>query len=317
MTQADTRNENENEKQLNLFGISTLPELAEILDSPVRSLIDASQKGYRSYYVQGKTKKRLIEEPNAILKLLLKNLKEILFEMFDCAEYNKCWSGGNNYRNVQAHAGQHAYVTTDISSFFTNSKARYVRKFFKNKLNISGEALEILVQMCTYRGHIPTGAPTSSILAFLSHKDLFDEIAEYMSKRDITFTLYVDDITLSAKHGISGKEIKFIKSVLKRHKLEIKPEKTKFYSYKKAMITGFYLIQGGKISVPDSVGHKVVSLLREKKLEDMNKKELRRLIGLINYCQTADKRSFLATKRNAIKALKRLDKKKGEKQCLK
>ena len=307
MTQLETRNKTE--KQLDLYGISTLPELAEILDFPIKSLIDATKKGYRSYQVQGKTKKRLIEEPNVILKLLLKDLKEILFETFDCPEYNKCWAGGNNYLNAQAHAGQHAYVTTDISSFFTNSKTRYVRNFFKDKLKISGEALDMLVQMCTYKGHIPTGAPTSSVLAFLSHKNLFDEIAQYMKERDITFTLYVDDITLSAKHGITGEEIKFIKSVLKRHKLEIKPEKTKFYSFKKAMITGFYLAQGGKISVPDSVGYKVVSLLREKPLEEMSKKELRRLIGLINYCQTADNRSFSATKRNAIKALKRLDKK--------
>ena len=313
MTQADTRKENE--KQVNLYGISTLSELAEILDFPIRNLIEETQKGYRSYFVQGKTKKRLIEEPNMILKSVLKDLKEILFEMFDCPEYNKCWAGGNNYLNAQAHAGQHAFVTTDISSFFTNSKACYVRKFFKNKLNISGEALDMLVQMCTYKGHIPTGAPTSSVLAFLSHKNLFDEIARYMEERDITFTLYVDDITLSAKHGITGEEILFIKSILKRHNLEIKPEKTKFFSYKKAMITGFYLTQGGKISVPDSVGHKVVSLLREKQLEEMSKKELRGLIGLINYCQTADKRSFSATKRNAIQALKRLDKKeKGEKK---
>lgn len=307
MTQADTRKENE--KQVNLYGISTLSELAEILDFPIRSLIEATKKGYRSYFVQGKTKKRLIEEPNMILKSVLKDLKKLLVEMFDCPEYNKCWTGGNNYLNAQAHAGQHAFVTTDISSFFTNSKTCYVRKFFRNKLNITGEALNMLVQMCTYRDHIPTGAPTSSILAFLSHKDLFDEIAEYMSKRDITFTLYVDDITLSAKHGITREEIKFIKSALKKHKLEIKPEKTKFFSYKKAMITGFYLTQGEKIRVPDSVGYKVVSLLREKPLEDMNKKELRRVIGLINYCQTADKRSFSATKRNAIQALKRLDKK--------
>ena len=307
MTQANIRKEDE--KQLDLFGISTLSELAEILDFPVKSLIEASQKGYRSYYVQGKTKKRLIEEPNAILKLLLKNLKEILFDTFDCPEYNKCWLGGNNNINAQAHARQHAFVTTDISSFFTNSKACYVRKFFKEKLKISGEALDILVQMCTYRGHIPTGAPTSSILAFLAHKDLFDEIAQHMEEKDITFTLYVDDITLSAKHGILGKEIKFIKSVLKKHKLEIKPEKTKFFSFKKAMITGFYLAQGGKISVPDSVGYKVVSLLREKNLGDMSKKELRRLIGLINYCQTADKRRFSATKRNAIQVLKNLEKK--------
>lgn len=310
MTQADTRKENE--KQLNLYGISTLPELAEILKIPVENLTEEAQRGYKSYYIQGKTKKRLIEEPNMILKDILKDLKKLLVKMFDCPEYNMCWSGGNNYRNAQAHARQHAYVTTDISSFFTNSKARYVRNFFKDKLKITGEALELLVQMCTYRGHIPTGAPTSSILAFLAHKDLFDEIAEYMNKRDITFTLYVDDITLSAKHGITREEIRFIKSVLKRHKLEIKPEKTKFYSYKKAMITGFYLAQGGKISVPDSVGYKVVSLLREKNLGDMSKKELRRVIGLINYCQTADKRSFSATKRNAIKALKELDKKKKE-----
>lgn len=313
MIQAETRNENE--KQISLFGISTLPELADALKIPVNNLTEETQRGYKSYYIQGKTKKRLIEEPNMILKDILKDLKKLLVKMFDCPEYNMCWSGGNNYRNAQAHAGQHAYVTTDISSFFTNSRACYVRKFFKEKLKISGEALDILVQMCTYKGHIPTGAPTSSILAFLAHKDLFDEISEYMSKRDIIFTLYVDDITLSTKHGITREEIRFIKSVLKKHKLEIKPEKTKFFSYKKAMITGFYLTQGGKISVPDSVGHKVVSLLREKQLEEMSKKELRGLIGLINYCQTADKRSFSATKRNAIQALKRLDKKeKGGKQ---
>ena len=168
---------NEDKKQVNLYGISTLSELAQALKIPEENLIEETQKGYRSYFVQGKTKKRLIEEPNMILKDILKDLKKLLVKMFDCPEYNKCWLGGNNYINAQAHVGQHAYVTTDISSFFTNSKACYVRRFFKNKLNISGEALEILVQMCTFRGHIPTGAPTSSILAFLAHKDLFDEIA--------------------------------------------------------------------------------------------------------------------------------------------
>lgn len=82
MTQADTRKENE--KQVNLYGISTLPELAEALKIPEENLIEETQKGYRRYFVQSKTKKRLIEEPNMILKSVLKDLKEILFEMFDC-----------------------------------------------------------------------------------------------------------------------------------------------------------------------------------------------------------------------------------------
>lgn len=129
MTQLETRNKTE--KQPDLYGISTLPELAEILDFPIKSLIDATKKGYRSYQVQGKTKKRLIEEPNVILKLLLKTLKEILFDTFDCPEYNKCWQGRNNYINAQSHAGQHAYVKTDISSFFTNSRALLCQKVFQ------------------------------------------------------------------------------------------------------------------------------------------------------------------------------------------
>ena len=129
MTKLESRKENE--KQVNLYRISTLPELAEILDFPVKSLIEAIQKGYRSYQVQGKTKKRLIEEPNVILKLLLKTLKEILFDTFNCPEYNKCWQGRNNYINAQSHAGQHAYVTTDISSFFTNSRALLCQKVFQ------------------------------------------------------------------------------------------------------------------------------------------------------------------------------------------
>ena len=88
---------NEDKKQVNLYGISTLSELAQALKIPEENLIEETQKGYRSYFVQGKTKKRLIEEPNMILKDILKDLKKLLVKMFDCPEYNKCWLGGNNY----------------------------------------------------------------------------------------------------------------------------------------------------------------------------------------------------------------------------
>ena len=148
MIQAETRNENE--KQISLFGISTLPELADALKIPVNNLTEETQRGYKSYYIQGKTKKRLIEEPNMILKDILKDLKKLLVKMFDCPEYNMCWSGGNNYRNAQAHAGQHAYVTTDISSFFTNSRACYVRKFFKEKkiyLKVQLKEIKIYIKL--------------------------------------------------------------------------------------------------------------------------------------------------------------------------
>lgn len=98
-------------------------------------------------------------------------------------------------------------------------------KVLKKNLNISEKALDLIINMTTYNNHLPTGAPTSTILSFMAHKVLFDEIAEEMKKRGITYTQYVDDITLSAKHGITYKEVRYIQSILNKHTLRLKIKK--------------------------------------------------------------------------------------------
>ena len=44
------------------------------------------------------------------------------------------------------------------------------------------KALDLIINMTTYNDYLPTGAPTSTILSFIAHKVLFDEIAEEMKK---------------------------------------------------------------------------------------------------------------------------------------
>ena len=56
-----------------------------------------------------------------------------------------------------------------------------------------------------------------------------------LKKQDIKFTLYADDMALSAKKGITGEYIQYICNVLKKHKLTINQAKIKWYSYKKAL----------------------------------------------------------------------------------
>ena len=235
-------------------------------------------------------------------------------QQLPCPAYCKCgWTKHNALLNAQAHANNFTTVTMDITDFYPNTLSKFVREGLKKELNISEKALDIIVGMTIYNGHIPTGAPTSAILAFIAHQELFDEIAEEMVKRDIKFTLYADDITLSAKHGITRAEIRYIQSVLNRHGLKLKNKKTKFYNYKKALITGYYIKQSGKISVPNRIGYSIVQMLREKPIKEMDAREIKKLLGYIEYQRQVDKRAFKIVRIRAIKQQKKLIKMENQK----
>ena len=300
-------------KENPLYGITEL-ELLNLLETSKAELRQAIIDGYKRYVKDSKKgKKRIIEEPNDTLKHLLKKLVKPL-QQLPCPDYCKCgWLKQNALLNAQAHIGNFATVAMDITDFYPNTTAKYVREGLKKKLNISEKALDLIINMTTYNNHLPTGAPTSTILSFIAHKVLFDEIAEEMNKRGITYTQYVDDITLSAKHGITYKEVRYIQSILNKHALRLKNKKTKFYSYKKTIITGYYLKQNGKISVPNRIGYSIVQMLRRKPIKEMDAREIKKLLGYIEYQRQVDKNAFKIVRIRAIKQQKKLIKMENQK----
>ena len=254
--------------------------------------------------------KRLLEIPFDEVKDLSKECCK-LFRQVPCPAYNYAgYEGQSAYKNALAHKGNFAFVTIDIFGFYRHSQTIYVKDVLVNKFGFAKnqEILNFLLKILIFNGHIPTGAPASPILAFLTHKELFDEIYEYTKSKGITFTLYYDDMTFSAQHGITMKEVNHIKNILIKHNLQIKHNKTRFYSYKKALITGYYVHQSGKISVPDHYGHEVIDLLKYKPIANMSKTELEKLIGKINHIQYVDKKAFKTVKSIACKQLSKLAK---------
>lgn len=266
------------------------------------------KEGYKHYSVNKKDKKRCIDEPNDDLKASLKTLTKSL-QKLPCPDYCKCgWPKQNSFLNAIVHAKNPAKVTMDITDYYSNTSSKLIRNLFENKFKIKGQVLDLLVEMTTCNGYLPTGSPTSSILAFLAHQELFDEITREMNRRDIVFTIYADDITLSAKYGITRAEIRYIQSILDKHKLKLKNKKTKFYNYKKALITGYYIDQNGKMSVPYSIGHKVIKKLKTTPINDMDITQVRSLLASIGYQRYVDQKAFSAIRIKAIKQLKKLEK---------
>lgn len=272
------------------------------------------EKPYFTFFKEKKNgNKRPINVPNDKLKTLQK-VTNILLRQVSCPPYNFAgYEGQNAYKNALAHKGNFAFLTTDLIDYYQSSKVEYVEDLLINvfKLNKDKEKekIEFLLKILTYNGYIPTGAPTSPILAFLAHKKLFDEIYEYTKNLDIVFTLYYDDITLSAKHGITMEVVKHIQKILAKHQLRLNPKKTTFYNYKKALITGYYVYQSGKISVPYHFGHDVIKMLEKKAITDMSKTDLRKLIGKINHIQFVDKKAFYMVKKKAYKQFSKIVKK--------
>lgn len=299
-------------------------QIQVIIHKPEYAVAIKEPYDVRFEYNKEKKKVRKIEEPNDVLKFLQKNIAAILQKYIERPVYcTSGWKGTNNILNASIHAGKRFTITLDIAHYFPNSKAKYVEKFWQN-LGFSGEDLDRLMKLTTFDGHLPTGAPTSNILAALIHKPLFDVIYEKMQKQGIAFTTYVDDITLSSDNPIPNGVIKYVGSVLKTHGLHLKASKIKRFGYKGAFITGVKTTQGGKLQMPFKQGHKVIKMLQAKNIDDMNETELRELIGKIGYIQqinpdgtikskstTADKTRqnrpyFYVTKRKAFKRLNQL-----------
>lgn len=291
---------------LNFENLETKEELLNSLKITEDEYKQAVAHPYKSYYIKHDEKRRLVEEPTIERKNVLFVIGKLLQEIEPPPFYQYGWKGLSNITNCKIHRNRLETVTLDIARYFPNTQEKYIRKFFENDLNIIGEALDMLLKLIVCEGHLPTGAPTSPILACLVHKPLFTAMYRKMKKHGITMTVYADDITLSSYKHIGNWVIKYIQKVLKMHGLWLNKSKTKHFGYKLSWVTGIGINQSGQLLVPFRMDHAVVKMLRAKNLEDMNVSELQKLLGVIGYIQQIAPSRFRVTKQKARKRLRQL-----------
>jgi hypothetical protein len=66
--------------------------------------------------------------------------------------------------NLKIHIGKPMVANFDLKSFFTNISCRQVFETFR-AIGISPKVAEVLTRLTTFKGRIPQGAPTSTMLA--------------------------------------------------------------------------------------------------------------------------------------------------------
>ncbi len=209
---------------------------------------------------------------------------------------------GKSYiTNGEQHIASNYFLTMDIKKFYDNCQREYVYSFFKNSLDMAGDIAKICTDIVTYNNGIPTGCPTSQIIAYYAYQDMFQEINDLSIGYGCKFTLYVDDMTFSSEYSFNVNAIKGkIDIILRKYGHKPKYSKVKYFSKGKPVpITGTIVTKNHELKTPISLQHKIYLNFQYiksfqnatiKKEDDI--KKLIRLKGQIQSVRNIEKDKF-------------------------
>jgi hypothetical protein len=104
--------------------------------------------------------------------------------------------GASAVDNARRHAGQAVVITADIEAFFDHTTRGRIEALFRDQ-RWDADVAAILTRLCTFRGCLPQGAPTSPILSNLVNVRLDAALTRLVLACGGIYTRYGDDLTFS------------------------------------------------------------------------------------------------------------------------
>lgn len=268
-----------------------------------------------SPYIDGTTKKRLVEAPSPQLKMIQKRIKNALIRC-DFPEYVFSGIKGRSYvKNAAQHAGILFVYKIDISAFFPNTSRDKVYRFFLTKLNNSPDVANILANLCTadlsgeiknkervnaflkekgitQMNHLCTGASPSPILSYLVNQAMFDELKCLCDANDISMTIYVDDTIFSSEEEIPVTVRTKILKIVEKHGYKVSMKKVKYYPANDVKkITGVIIRSSGSLDIPNKLRFKIKKRF-EIHQESGNVDDLNKLAGCVVAARQINKQAY-------------------------
>ncbi|PTW49200.1 reverse transcriptase (RNA-dependent DNA polymerase) [Sphingomonas faeni] len=227
-----------------LFKLGSRSKLAKLLGMTPGALraLAAGDGLYKEFEVEKKSGgKRGVENPCRPLKLAQATLARLLGriqppDFLFCPVKRRCY-----VTNAAAHRHSRMVQCLDIKKFFPSVSQRRVFWFFATVMKCPRDVAGLLAQLACYKGHLPTGSPLSPIMAYFAYYDLWAAIDALCKARGYTFTVYIDDVTISGTH-VPKSAIWEVQQMI--HGAGLRYHKQKTFVDKPAEITGIILKDG-------------------------------------------------------------------------
>ncbi len=146
----------------------------------------------------GKVRQRILYPSRGRLKAIQDGIKVNILSRIPMPDFVQGGvKGKSNITNALVHKGKRYKFTTDLKKFFPSVTSDMVYKTLSG-YGFSGDVSRILTILCTYKGMLPQGIPTSTHLANVVFLSVDYRIQDASPVPGITYTRFVDDITLSS-----------------------------------------------------------------------------------------------------------------------
>ena len=128
--------------------------------------------------------------------------------------------------NAVEHLERHQYLTLDIRRFYPSTTRTMIRNSLAQQFGMKADVAGLLAHIATADDRACLGSPLTPVLAAIVHRPMFNAIAGLCADHDATCTVWVDDLTVSARE-IPGPLIEGIREIiagagLESHKVAIR-----------------------------------------------------------------------------------------------
>lgn len=152
--------------------------------------------------------------------------------------------------NATVHINKPCIINIDMKDFFPSISFLQVYKVFRY-FGYTTEVSKVLSKLCTYKGVLPQGAPSSPYLSNIICRRLDKRLFFLSKKIEATYSRYADDITFSGDRSIVH-YIQEIKKIINDEGFKINENKTRIkYSNERQIVTG--LIVNKKLGIPHEI----------------------------------------------------------------
>ena len=192
--------------------IGSTRALARTLDESTKTLgfLAARAAGmYPIHKIEGSGSERKVTyNPSTPLKKMQQKIIKVILASVSFPQYLNGGVKQRSYRDdCQLHVGAKTVISLDIATFFESVTEQEVIRIWKRFFHFSPEVAELLTGLTTHEGRLPRGAPTSSYLANLVFWDVEPRISANLKQQGVTYSRFVDDVSLSSTRYLKPQEI--------------------------------------------------------------------------------------------------------------
>jgi retron-type reverse transcriptase len=261
--------------------------------------------GYRSdkFYKRYKIKKsdgskRLIMQPSSELKAIQAWILRNILEKLQPSRYATAYIKGFGLsENTKFHNNNRYFICLDLEEFFPSISFRRIMNLF-SLIGYSRTAAYFFTNLTTCDNILPQGGVTSPCISNLIASKLDRRIAGFTSRRNISYSRYADDMTISSNNPIILiKSFDIIEKIINSEHFSLNRKKIRVMGpRRKCYITGLIKNNSGSSF---GIGKKKKRDMRRimhhhiyNKSIDKKYKNEQSILGWLGFLKSVDESSF-------------------------